>query len=174
MALRKRKWTAAGITLSSLLAVGLAVGADPVAPVAPAAASTGPVPIKHVIMIFQENHSFDETLGAVCLETSPKRCDGYVGPVTLRGGIVVPTKVSPDKVPLAGHGVTSQTKAINGGLMDGWASVGHCKAKDNYACVTHYEPSQIPNLAALARQFTISDRTFSMMRSPSFGGHLYA
>jgi hypothetical protein len=44
----------------------------------------------------------------------------------------------------------------------------------NYDCITGYEPSQIPNLARLATGFAISDHTFSMANSPSWGGHLYA
>src|SRR5262249_60623448 len=43
-----------------------------------------------------------------------------------------------------------------------------------YACIGGYTPSQIPNLTALANAFAISDRTFSMAASPSWGGHLYA
>ncbi len=159
--------------------MAFAVTASASAPAAAVATSERPASaatpaIQHVVMIFQENHSFDETLGALCTETTPSRCDGYVGPVTLKGGTVVPMQVSPDKVPQAGHDGSSQTNAIDGGAMDGWAKVGHCTVKDHYQCVSYYRPDQIPNLAALARRYVVSDRTFSMARSASFGGHLYA
>jgi hypothetical protein len=49
-----------------------------------------------------------------------------------------------------------------------------CQASKNYACISGYTPSQVPNLATLADDFAISDRTFSMADSPSWGGHLYA
>jgi len=68
----------------------------------------------------------------------------------------------PDIVPNVSHTVVSQQAAIDGGRMDG------------YACIGGYTPDQAPNLAALARRFAISDRTFSMADSPSWGGHLYA
>src|SRR5689334_1102304 len=106
----KRIASIAGVGLTAAFVAGLSSGAGP-GGVAHAGPATGH--IEHVIVIYQENHSFDETLGALCNETSPKRCDGYVGPVTLSNGTVVPVKVEPDKVPLAGHGVTSQAKAIN-------------------------------------------------------------
>jgi phospholipase C len=70
--------------------------------------------------------------------------------------------------------VSAQQTAINGGKMDAWQNVAGCTAKTGYACVSGYTPAQVPNLTALADKFAISDRTFSMADSPSWGGHLYA
>src|SRR5207244_2792118 len=59
--------------------------------------------------------------------------------------------------------------------MDGWGRVNGCHPKPNiHPCLTYYTPAQIPNLAALASGFAVSDRTFSMNDSPSWGGHIYA
>jgi phospholipase C len=80
---------------------------------------------------------------------------------------------SPDVVPAVSHDVRSQDAAINGGAMDGWNHVTGCRATDHYMCFTYYAPSQIPSLAALAAKFVVSDRTFSMADSPSWGGHVY-
>jgi len=129
-------------------------------------------PIKHVVVIYQENHTFDETLGAYCA-TRKTPCDGYTGPVRLKDGAVVRQRVSPDIVPPVEHSVDAQRAAIDGGRMDGWAEVTGCAKTRNYACLTYYRPAQIPNLATLADHFTVSDRTFSMADSPSWGGHLY-
>src|SRR4051812_30364749 len=55
-------------------------------PESPAAASLSPAgKINHVVVIYQENHSFDETLGKFC-QLHGGRCDGYVGPVRLEDG----------------------------------------------------------------------------------------
>ena len=129
--------------------------------------------VKHVMVIYQENHSFDNVLGALC-RTRTKRCDGFTGTVTLKDGTRVPMTKSPDVSANVVHSVASQQAAINGGAMDGWASVYGCDAAHGYACLSYYTPSQIPNLARLARTYTVSDRTFSMSDSPSWGGHLYA
>ncbi len=43
-----------------------------------------------------------------------------------------------------------------------------------YGCLSYYAPSQIPNLVALATKFVVSDETYSMADSPSWGGHVYA
>jgi phospholipase C len=129
--------------------------------------------IRHVVVIYQENHSFDETLGKFC-QMHAGRCDGYVGPVRLEDGSVRNMTQSGDVVPNVYHNVDSQDAAINGGAMDGWNHVLGCRAFDHYQCLTYYLPSQIPNLAALADKFVVSDRTFSMADSPSWGGHVYA
>jgi phospholipase C len=129
--------------------------------------------IRHVVVVYQENHSFDETLGKFC-QVHAGRCDGYVGPVRLEDGSVVNMRQSNDIVPDVYHDVRSQNIAINGGAMDGWNHVLLCRPRDHYKCLTYYTPSQIPNLAALADKFVISDRTFSMADSPSWGGHVYA
>src|SRR5262249_29003086 len=58
--------------------------------------------------------------------------------------------------------------------MDGWGQISGCGAATGYACISGYQPSGVPNLTALASRFAISDQTFSMQNSPSWGGHLYA
>src|SRR4051812_32098693 len=128
--------------------------------------------IKHIVVIYQENHSFDETLGWFCHQR-PGRCDGYVGPVTLADGTVVDMRPSPDIVPNVYHDEASQDTAIHDGKMDGWGNVFGCTAAFNYQCLTYYTNIKIRNLTALASKFVVSDRTFSMEDSPSFGGHIY-
>src|SRR5207253_2296983 len=39
-------------------------------------------------------------------------------------------------------------------------------------CYAQYNPTQIPNVAALARTFVISDRTFEFASTPSWAGHM--
>jgi phospholipase C len=131
-------------------------------------------PISHVVVIYQENHSFDETLGYWCNTFTPTRCDGFTGTVKLNDGSTVAMYQSPDVVPNVSHTVRDQVAAMDGGRMDGWEHVGLCSAVYKYSCLTYYTPAQIPNLTALANQFAVSDRTFSMGDSPSWGGHMYA
>ena len=129
-------------------------------------------PIRHVVLIYQENHSFDETLGSYCT-TRPTPCDGYVGSVRLKNGLVVPMTHGTDIVPNVDHSVAGQATAMDGGAMDGWAGIYGCNAP-KFGCLTYYTPADIPNLTALADRFVVSDRTFSLADSPSWGGHLYA
>jgi len=133
-------------------------------------------PIRHVVVIYLENHTFDNVLGFWC-HANPGRCPqgGMPATVTLSNGAVVTPSGDPDVVPQVDHSTGSQAAAIDGGKMDGWEHISSgCGAKTGYACVSGYQPWQVPNLSLLARDFAISDETFSMQDSPSWFGHMYA
>lgn len=130
-------------------------------------------PIKHVVIIYEENHSFDNLLGALCVQLS--RCAGTTtGKVQNASGVTISFTMpsAPDLVPAVGHSPGDQVIAVNNGAMNGWAGLSGCSARKHYACVTQYEPSQIPNVAALAQAYVISDRTFEPAPSASWGSHL--
>ena len=137
--------------------------------------SAQPQPIRHIVVLYLENHSFDDLLGYWC-NHNPRRCPdgGMPSSVTLSNNTTVIPGLLPDIVPNVSHTVAGQRTAINGGKMDGWQNIPGCEPKTGYACIGGYTPAQVPNLAALAHRFAISDRTFSMANSPSWGGHLYA
>jgi phospholipase C len=146
-----------------------------------AASAQTATPIRHIVVLYMENHSFDNVLGFWC-DRNPGRCPqgGMPPTVRLSDGAVVKPSVAPDTVPFVNHNVATQLAAMNihGGVarMNGWQNIpdGSCDAATHYRCVSGYQPSQIPNLAKLAQDFAISDGTFSMGDSPSWGGHLYA
>jgi len=125
--------------------------------------------IRHVVIVYQENHSFDNVFGRLCLRID--RCNGS-RKAELLDGSTLRLATSPDIVPQAGHTTRAQTAAINGGLMNGWEQVNGCSEALDYGCLTQYSPSQIPNLSRLARRFVISDRTFQMDNVSSWGAHL--
>jgi phospholipase C len=139
--------------------------------------------IHHVVVIDLENHSFDSILGFWC-NRNPGRCPhgGMPSSVTLSDGSVVRPSVAPVTVPNVAHNVEAQQEAMNvvGGVprMNGWEDIHSlpsgpsCTAAVNYKCISGYTPAQVPNTAALARTFAISDMTFSDAPSPSWEGHL--
>jgi phospholipase C len=130
-------------------------------------------PIRHVVVIFLENQTFDSALGFWCRQR-PGRCPGGGMPssVTLSNGVVVTPHQLPGTVPQVDHTVAAQKAAINGGKMNGWQNIKGCGAAAGYACIGGYKPGLVPNLTKLARSFAISDRTFSMAASPSWAGHM--
>ncbi|MFL5736276.1 MAG: alkaline phosphatase family protein [Actinomycetota bacterium] len=135
-------------------------------------------PIEHVVLILQENHSFDDVLGKLCAEATSGTvdrapCDGATSG-TLSDGSSIPLSEAPDVVPDIAHSVESQKEAIDGGAMDGFDLVRGCRATDDpaYGCLIQFRPSQIPNLAALATRFAVSDRTFEFRSTPSWVGHM--
>jgi phospholipase C len=132
-------------------------------------ASATPSPIQHVVVIYQENHSFDNVLGAFCVKNS--RCDGTTTG-KLPGGTPIPLKAASDFVPNVDHSTAAQATAIDGGKMDGFALNTGCTKSKGYHCYQQFQPKQIPNLTALATKFAVSDRTFSQSPVPSFGAHI--
>jgi phospholipase C len=127
------------------------------------------------VVLFLENQSFDSIFGYWC-DQNPGRCPdgGMPATVTLKDGTVVTPRVSPDTVPNVRHTVADQVAAIDGGEMDGWATMPtkDCDAATGYRCITGYQPAKVPNLITLARNFAISDHTFSVADSPSWAGHM--
>jgi phospholipase C len=144
-------------------------------PVLPRAQSASP--IQHIVVLFMENHSFDSLLGFWC-DDNPGRCPegGMPSSVTLSDGVVVTPHDDKDVVPLVTHNTATQLAAMNiqDGVpqMNGWQNIKECDAATHYRCISGYEPQQVPNLTALAANFAISDATFSLADSASWGGHL--
>ena len=135
----KRLLTALGVSALILVLAGWAVAA-------PGASQAPPVtPIRHVVVLYLENHSFDNVLGYWC-NSHPGRCPGGGMPaaVTLSNGTVVIPGIAPDKVPDIGHAVRGQRAAINGGKMNGWQNVTGCDASTRYACISGYKPARFP------------------------------
>lgn len=154
-----------------LVAAGAVAGAV-LAATGPAAGvhTAQPSPIKHVVVIYLENHSFDNLLGFWC-NANPTRCPdgGMPASVKLSNGAVVTPTTDPDVVPQVKHDVASQQLALH----NSWQDIEGCHAPA-YHCISGYQPGQMPNLISLADSFGISDNFFSQHDSPSWGGHIYA
>ena len=146
--------------------------------------------IKHVIVIMQENRSFDTYFG-----TYP----GAAG-IPMRGG--VPAVCVPD--PKNGgcdrpfhdtadlnhggpHGATNATADIDGGKMDGFVGQAEhartgCANSDNPACgggsgppdvMGYHTGAEIPNYWTYARDFVLQDHMYEPNASWSLPAHLF-
>jgi phospholipase C len=127
-------------------------------------------PIKHVVVLYQENHSFNDLLGDLCVSEGD-RCAGSTSG-SISSGRQIPLKAEPDVPPAAGHEPSDQIAAINGGRMNGWDHVADCDAAHAYECLTQVHAGRVPTLWKLADTFAISDRTFETNVSASWGSHL--
>jgi phospholipase C len=126
-------------------------------------------PIQHVVVIFQENHSFDNVLGGICVRDH-LTCRGTTSG-RLHDGIIIPLAQATDIVPIVSHTTSSQATAINSGQMNGFDLINGC-GSPSYACYSQFTGSQIPNLRTLAENYVIADNTFSENPVPSWGGHM--
>jgi phospholipase C len=123
------------------------------------------------VVIYQENHAFNDILGALCVQEND-RCLG-----TTEGEISDGTKMAltpePDLPPESGHKSVDQTLAINGGLMNGWDRVFGCGVTFHYACMTQVKGrAALPAMWSLADAYAMSDMTFESGPSASWGSHI--
>jgi phospholipase C len=152
-----------------LLLLVLALGPRTAMSTAGTVPGPGDTPIRHIVLLYQENHSFDNVLGLLCVHTG--RCDGATTGA-MPDGTTMRLERARDVVADVPHTTGAQTTAIDGGRMDGFTKIPGCTYASWYHCMSQYTPHQIPNLSRLARHFVISDRTFQMSSVPTWGAHL--
>lgn len=122
-------------------------------------------PIKHVVFIIKENHSFDNLFG---------RFPGADGADhALAGQRSVALGVTPDHVPSdINHARGAAAFAMNGGRMNRFYLLGGAIHQHRDYADSSYEPKAIPNYWRYATTYTLADRFFSTVKGPSFPNHL--
>lgn len=141
--------------------------------------------IKHIVLIQQENRSFDDYFG-----TFPG-ADGLQGTQACMPALVGPcVRPYADHHDVNGggpHGVTAANQDINGGRMDGFLRASmvarkQCAQIADPACAQssigrdvmgYHVETDIPNYWAYARNFTLQDHMFESSDSWSLPAHLY-
>ena len=120
-------------------------------------------PISHVIVVMQENHSFDEYFGMLPKEGQPK-ADGFtfgahgqpVNANPVRGATAQTVFHRPDICPgdSAGQGWTSTHLELDHGKMDGFAQLSRNS-------MSYYDRADLPFYYSLASTFTLANRWFA-------------
>lgn len=151
---------------ATLVAFGLesaqAGAARPAA--APLCGATTSCPIKHVVLIIKENHSFDNLFAGF---------PGATAATTAReGSRIVPLVREPDRIPNVLHNRAANLTAIDGGRMDGFYRIPHDPPAGTDYADGAYTRRQIPAYWSYAAHFTLSDRTFASILGESFANHL--
>src|SRR5206468_10036917 len=125
-------------------------------------------PIRHIVVLMQENHSFDNVFGYWCVRTG--RCDG-----TRRGRLSNGRRIrltrAVDVSPEINHGTNAHRIAWDHGAMDGFDRLKGCGPVSGYRCYTQFRLSNIPNLGVLAKRFVVADRIFETDGVASWGSH---
>ncbi len=145
--------------------------------------------IKHVVLLMQENRSFDHYFGTLAGvrgfgdPAALKLADGksvFYQPDTLNpSGYLLPfhldtRKSSAQKIPSTSHAWSVQHEAWNGGAMDQWLPA-HRKADGPHGpyCMGYYKREDIPFQFALAEAFTICDAYHSSVFGPTWPNRMY-
>jgi phospholipase C len=122
--------------------------------------------IQHIVYIIKENRSFNNYFG-----TFPGAIGATSGPVS--DGQVIPLGHTPDRVRDMGHAWNDSVTAINGGKMNQFDLVQFGNIDGDYMSMSQMYQSDIPNYWTYAQTFTLSDGTFSSIKSGSFPNHMY-
>ena len=141
-------------------------------PSSPTPAQVGPgSPIKHVIFLVKENHSFDNYFGRYpgadgATVGKTLQCDNNLVP-----GPTVPLTPAPYVYPHdLGHAFDPGLISIDGGKMDGFNCV---TLGDDLTGYTQFDRSTLPVYWSLADRFVLADHFFTSMFGPTFPEHLY-
>ena len=168
--------------------------ADPAEPVAGGALGSYVVPpgihkIKHVIMIMQENRSFDSYFGTYPGAAGIPAHDGVptVCVPNPAGGCDRPYHDTSDINGGGPHGEVNAAADVNHGKMDGFIrqrdlAKSACRVPDNPACtgrsgipdvMGYHTAAEIPNYWTYARNFVLQDHMFEPVKSWSLPDHMY-
>jgi len=145
--------------------------------------------IKHVVILMQENRSFDHYFGtlpgvrgfsdpdAITLSTGksvfyqpdPINPDGYTLPFHLDT-----STTSAQSIPSTSHAWTTQHNAWNNGAMDNWLPAHRAADGANGPfTMSYYTQDDIPFQFALAQNFTILDNYHCSLLGPTWPNRLY-
>jgi len=124
------------------------------------------MPIKHVVIIVKENHTFDNYFGSF------PGADG-ISQIQTSSGTITPPH-APDRTPRdMCHAHSCAVTDYNGGAMDGWDQVDGSSVNGDNLAYAQYGEDDIPNYWQYARHFTLADRFFANVLGPSFPGHTF-
>src|SRR5262245_10735760 len=164
--------------VAAIAALALTIGGPSGGSKASAAPAQGIHKIKHVVVVMQENRSFDEYFGT------------YPGVDGIPAGVCVPDPVTAgcdrpfhDAADLnrgGPHTARNAAADINDGQMDGFVGQAQLCRRDRPAClgrgrdVMGYKTGRdIPNYWSYARNFVLQDHMFEPAASWSLPSHLF-
>ena len=165
-----------------LLACCLVVTSAPVVtfaqelPSAEANAATT-TPIKHFIMLMQENHSFDNYFGTypgangipegVCMPIDPFESSSTDCIAPFHIGDTDVTLEDPD------HSSRTSNLQFNDGLMNGFVYALNIRNQDGRLSMGYYDDRDIPYYWNIADQYVLFDNFFSSVQGGSNENHMY-
>jgi phospholipase C len=134
--------------------------------------------IEHVVVIVQENHTFDAYFGKYCTAATGSSPTCTAGPACCEAG--------PDKEPggaspavlddtLNGardpdHSTTCETAEVNGGKMDGFVTGASCSNPQNFA---YADPAAVKPYRDMAAAGALADRYFQPIIGQSSSNDMF-
>jgi len=153
-----------------LVALGLALA---VAAPAGAADPRPATPIRHVVLLMQANHSFDNYFGTFPgADGIPRKtCQ----PVVIgKKDCITPFHLGDRAVPDLDHPIDVFRRQLNGGRMNGFvAAYRQTGAGTHPSVMGYYDQRDLPFAWAAARQYVLFDRFFMSAQAGTLANHMY-
>ena len=170
--MRRLLW-AASIPLACAMACGSS-SSGPGSPASDAGAGDGQAdgavnyttPLRHVIVIVKENHTFDNYFGSFPGAEGTTTCK------TSTGNIACPRATDITTRDLC-HAHSCALTEWDNGQMDGWDTGDVENTAHDTLDYAQYQEADIPNYWKYARTFTLGDHFFANVLGPSFPGHTF-
>jgi phospholipase C len=183
---KHRRWVAGGLAVGLVVAVLGLTNAFANGGSSPSSNEPSTTPIKHLVVIFQENESFDHYFGTYPNATNPPGEPKFAaksGTPSVNGlGTALltanPNSANPKRLDRGealtcdmDHGYADEQKAADRGLMDKFVQYtagGGCA--DKSIVMDYYDGNTVTGLWNLAQNFSLSDDSFDTQFGPSTVG----
>jgi len=131
-------------------------------------------PIKHVITLMQENHSFDNYFGTYPgADGIPEGACMPYEPDDPSAGCVEPFRIDDRAVVDLGHNLTTFVEQYNDGRMDGFLKVFEDQVETGDLSVGYYDDENLPYYWNVADNYVLFDRFFTSAKGGSVPNHFY-
>lgn len=131
-------------------------------------------PIKHLLVLMQENHTFDNYFGTYPgVDGIPSGTKMPVDPTDPDSEYVEPWHIGNSTITDLSHSASTFDEQFNNGEMNGFVWALNRRNQDGRIAMGYYDGSDIPYYWNLADRYVIFDRFFSSAKDGSFSNHMY-
>jgi phospholipase C len=131
-------------------------------------------PIQHLVILMQENHSFDNYFGTYPGANGlPSGTKMPIDPNNPAAGYVVPWHIGNATITDLSHSAATYTDQYNNGNMDGFVSALNARNQDGKLAMGYYDDQDIPYYWNLADNFVLFDQFYSSAKDGSVANHMY-
>jgi phospholipase C len=184
---KRRRWIAGGLVVGLALAAFGFVSAFADSGSSPSGSEPSTTPIKHLVVIYSENESFDHYFGTYPLaKNGPGEPAFTAAPGTpsvngLNQQLLEanPNQYNPRRLSRGeavtcdmDHGYTDEQKAYDAGLVDKFPEFTASHECEKGLVMDYYDGNTVTGLWNLAQHFALSDNSFSTQFGPSTPGAL--
>ncbi len=140
----------------------------------PSGVSGPATPIQHLVVLLQENHTFDNYFGTYPgADGLPADAKMPIDPANPGAGYVTPWHIGNSTITDLSHSAATFHDQYDNGKMDGFVSALNNRNQDGRLAMGYYDASDIPYYWNLASNFVLFDHFFSSAKDGSFANHMY-